>query len=959
MQQDTRLDSGVGAVPFLERDRELEAVRRWLMDLSGQHGRLALVVAGAGLGKTTLLQRAAALGRSEGLRVLWARGGELEREMSFGVARQLFEAEIRAMPIAEQRLVLAGAAARARALLGFAGGPGGAGDPLGVIHGLYWLAVNLADRRPLLLVVDDVHWADAQTLRWLNYLAARIGDAGILVLAAARAADPPADALLNSLSTAEHSSIVGLEPLGADAVAELVRAQFGCPGEAAFVTACAKATGGNPFYLRELLRAAAGDGIKPTEGQAPAVAQLGSPEVARSILVRLARAGGSARRLASAIAILGSDSELHRAASVSGLATDEALRAWDVLARSEILQPTQPLEFIHPIARTAVYRELGTGERSRKHREAAALLDDDRAAPQTIAVQALACEPAADQQVVAWLRAAAADALNAGAPDAAARYLQRALKEPPAPELRGQMHSDLGRALVGVDSAQAAVNFAKAADSANRSVRLLAYRWQAHALGYAGQMDDAMATYDRAIALAGHDTERVLHLTGTREFYAAWWANAPNRAGRRQRLHELATDLNGDTPGERQMLAALATTVAHAGSAPASRALALIERLSRVVLSWSDIEGAETRGAVRFVKIACDDPDAIALFEENAIPDLSSQGRIVDLAFAQANLATAKFRHGALVEAEGIARTSWEIMRSVGEAAATVYWWAASALIEILIARGELDEAAALFEATGLGVEPLEVVTFPWPPVLRGQLALAQGRTDEGVEIVLRAGAWLEQHGFTNPSYIPWRSDVAAALAALGRREDAREVIEPAVRRARQFGAPWALGASLRAAGTAEQGHRGIELLHQAVAILKPSECRLEHAHALLELGTALRRANARSASREPLRAALEMAHRCGAAPLANRAEQELAATGARPRRVVLSGVDSLTASERRVAELAATGLSNREIAQQLFVTQKTIESHLSHVYLKLDVKSRKELPYALSGQAAEQPSPR
>jgi DNA-binding CsgD family transcriptional regulator len=169
-------------------------------------------------------------------------------------------------------------------------------------------------------------------------------------------------------------------------------------------------------------------------------------------------------------------------------------------------------------------------------------------------------------------------------------------------------------------------------------------------------------------------------------------------------------------------------------------------------------------------------------------------------------------------------------------------------------------------------------------------------------------------------------------------------VIGPAVVRAREFGSPWALGMALRAAGTVEQGERGIELLQEAIRVLESAGCRVEHVHALLELGALRRRRNQRSEAREHLRVALDLAHRCGAKPLADRVRDELAATGARPRRVLLSGVDSLTASERRVARLAIDGRSNREIAQTLFVTQKTVETHLRHVFSKLDISSRQQL---------------
>ena len=185
------------------------------------------------------------------------------------------------------------------------------------------------------------------------------------------------------------------------------------------------------------------------------------------------------------------------------------------------------------------------------------------------------------------------------------------------------------------------------------------------------------------------------------------------------------------------------------------------------------------------VEVACDNPAGASRLQQQAIPESVAHGRTLDLSRAHYFLAIARFREGALLDAEASARTSWEIMRVIGVAAATAYWWSKAALSEILIARGELEEAAALLETSGLGSERLEVVIFPWPPVLRGELALAQGRTVEGAETLLEAGNWLEQRGFTNPAYIPWRAVVAPALARLGRHEEARAVIGPAVQRAR------------------------------------------------------------------------------------------------------------------------------------------------------------------------------
>jgi DNA-binding NarL/FixJ family response regulator len=191
---------------------------------------------------------------------------------------------------------------------------------------------------------------------------------------------------------------------------------------------------------------------------------------------------------------------------------------------------------------------------------------------------------------------------------------------------------------------------------------------------------------------------------------------------------------------------------------------------------------------------------------------------------------------------------------------------------------------------------------------------------------------------------MPWRSLAAHAHLALGEREEALRLAEEELERSRAWGAPRALAMSLRAAGLARGGSRGIDTLREAVEVVESSPARLEHAKALVELGAALRRANRRTESRELLRHGLEQAVRCGARPLADRAESELLASGARLRRELTSGVDAMTPSERRVAELASAGASNRDIAQALFVTTKTVEVHLSSTYRKLGIRSRAQL---------------
>ena len=259
--------------------------------------------------------------------------------------------------------------------------------------------------------------------------------------------------------------------------------------------------------------------------------------------------------------------------------------------------------------------------------------------------------------------------------------------------------------------------------------------------------------------------------------------------------------------------------------------------------------------------------------------------------------------------------------------------------------QGKLEEAAAALA---------RVESFPDTPIVfllsesRARLRLLRGDLAGGVAELFAAGRRFQSVGGRNPAFLAWRSQAALALLQLGEEDEARRLAAEELELARTWGAPRALGAALRAAGLIEGGKEGLTLLEEAVEVLADSPAKLEHAKARSELGAALRRANRRTEAREQLRRGLELATLCGAVPLAARAETELLATGARPRRISLTGVESLTPSERRVAQLAAEGPTNREIAQALFVTPRTVEVHLTSSYRKLGISSRSQLTAAL-----------
>lgn len=247
-------------------------------------------------------------------------------------------------------------------------------------------------------------------------------------------------------------------------------------------------------------------------------------------------------------------------------------------------------------------------------------------------------------------------------------------------------------------------------------------------------------------------------------------------------------------------------------------------------------------------------------------------------------------------------------------------------------------------------VFPFNVVKFA-----RGCLHAARGDHETAAADLLSLGADAGRWGIVNPAAIGWRSAAAVSRSALGDRDAARALAEEETELARRWGAAREIGVALRAAGLVTGGDEGIELLGQAVNVLRGSSARLELARALGDLGSARRRAGNRAAARDLLRESLDLGYALGGHAVAARAREELVAAGGRPRRNASRGRDALTPSELRVAELAAGGRTNRQIAQALFVTQRTVENHLTSAYAKLGITARPELAAVLAPEGPSQ----
>jgi DNA-binding CsgD family transcriptional regulator len=273
----------------------------------------------------------------------------------------------------------------------------------------------------------------------------------------------------------------------------------------------------------------------------------------------------------------------------------------------------------------------------------------------------------------------------------------------------------------------------------------------------------------------------------------------------------------------------------------------------------------------------------------------------------------------------------------------TVAW-----IIQALIERGELEEAARELEMSEMTADVPDHLSFTPILLCRAALELSHGDRGRALEDLTEIA---RREARSETSYFTWDSEAAVVRASLGDRDEAAELAETGVERARRWGTAGRLGHATRSLGLVIGGSEGIEHLREAVKLLEESQSGLEYMRALTDYGGALRRAGRRADAREPLRKALELARRSGALAIAARAHDELAATGEKLGPLVPVGVESLTPSERRISKLAADGLTNREIAQTLFLSVKTVESHLRGAYRKLDVRSREELPQALEGE--------
>lgn len=935
----TAADNGI-----FERDDDLNSCSSVLDDVRGRAGATIVVEGPAGIGKSELLARVCAEGAVRGITPLVVRGNQRDQTMAFCGVRTLLGRWTAGHTGQDRQRLFAGAAAFARVPLGLPHTRRGSG--IGLTEALYWLLVNATDPAgrddALLLAVDDAHWLDEESLNWLEFLSDRLAGLPVVLVLACRPDEPAPPPALTRI-TLRATSVIRPRPLSRDAVRAIVGRRLGrtgAPPDETFCSAFHRHSGGNPFYLRWMLDLAHERRLAPTAESAARVARLTPRQVVVHLNERLNLLGPSAGRLARTIAVLGPGIPLDQAGDLAGLTPEESKRAYDRLCRAAILADGASVDFRHPIIRSAVYDDIDPSQRSDTHRAAALLLHQADADLETVAAHLLRVTTAGDPWVVDRLAAAAAGAMGSGLAGTAARYLGRAVAEPPPAGLRCQVRMRYGQALALGEVATAIPELIaareQAADEAQGVEAAIAL---AKTYGYANRLGDAVRSLDRALDRCRDDGLRD-HLRAEQLLWATWWADDPQRPDRMLLLDRDAPPLPGVTHVQRLMIALHAWSLVLRGE-PRTAAADAIRPVIRNGVSFADLDqGMEVGTVTGFVHLYSDDLTMAGRLFGQAMDEFDRNGwRGTHLTFARTHRANIALREGRLADAIADAEIALRLADRTGPGTPAEQF-ATGTLIEALLARGDVDRAVALCDDRAYGTSPADAMVLPLPAAVRGALQLARGQTAAAVATLRRVGQWLEHACLLNPSVCPWRFDLGRALRHSA-PDEAREIVAVGMRRADRFGGPLARARALRTLA-ALQPDSAAELLVEAVRILRPTPHRLEQAHALAELGAALR--SDRDA-RALLSDALTLADACGARSLGNAIARRL---GSAPR-LQRRRLDALDARRERVARLAADGHSESEIAYSMVLGLDTVTTLLREAHDALGAGSLAELRRALT----------
>jgi tetratricopeptide (TPR) repeat protein len=761
-------------------------------------------------------------------------------------------------------------------------------DPQGVCDGLVAAVRRLARRDwPLVLLIDDAHWADQETLHWLAGLAGRLDEMSVLVVVARRPGEASGASArhLDTVAAAADGPVANLSALTPDATAGLTRATLGDHADAAFCREVWAVTAGNPYETVELLAKVQDSELEPVEARAGELRELNRSARGGGLVARLEELGIDATRFAWAAAILGTGISTDLVAKLATLRPDDARRCAELLRSARILTAPDPatgrsaagdLEFVHPLIATAVYHSIPDALRTAMHGIAARIVSDEGHGAAAAARHLLEVHPDDDEELVGQLREAAREHLAVGAPDAARRCLERALEEPPRPESQPHVLYELAEATFLTAPARTIGHLRTALGMPGLAgdQRVDAVFRLSQALLHNDQLEEAVRTVEVEAARLRPGPAR-MRLQAAQFMWEGLHAGEATSPGRSQRLADLARPCTGRDNSERALLILRGfDALMHGENAEEVAELcdrALVNGRLAPGLGWTDTEwGIELLLMLANAYAFTDRLDRAETLYNEALRAYETAGWSGGhLALAHAYVGIGHRRRGRLKEAEASLRESLRLAERVGRGL-PLYWSATCSLVDTLLARGHVEPAWEVAERHGFAPPYPSTIVLPDPRSVRGRLLLAVGRTKDGINELEAAEKAAAARGHHNPVLVPWAADLARALSTEDPARAARLAVDVR-RQAERFGTDTAIGEALRCAADLETGQRAVRLYAQAVTYLEASPCQYEHAAARIEYGIA-----ARSAT--DLHRGLDLAVSCGADGLEERARAALRA---------------------------------------------------------------------------------
>jgi DNA-binding CsgD family transcriptional regulator len=943
---------------LLERHAELEALDTALSELRTaadggprtRHSGLLAFTGAAGLGKTALLTQARLRATEAGFRVLSGRGGEADQELAFHLVRQLLQPPLATMDEVDRREFLGSWYGTVATALGLeAADTEHVPDPTGVRDGLDWVMTRLTVMRkaPVALLLDDLHWADVESLGWLASFAPRAADLPLLIVVAYRPDDLPHEAapfraLVESHGNRPHA----LAPLTAAGVAQIVREQVGNSAEDAFCEECWTVTGGSPFEAVELAIRLGQRDLKGTRHDLPVMRGLAAAVKGPGLIERLQRLGTATVRFAHAGAVLGAPFSPELAAAIAVIGREDAAEATEKLRGARILAdepgPGGGLGFVHPLIATTIYRSIPSGWRVGFHNAAAEAVRAAGLGPTAAARHLLEVPCEGKTEAVVCLREAAREYLRAGAPEAARRLLTRALQEPPLPEERAALLHELAGSTFLIEPT-ATVNHLRAAlaeSGVDPELRASIVYRLTQALAHTDRLAEAATVAAEESRKAPNARVR-LRMQADHFVWSMFRTDEPDSAARSRRLTRLAAQLSGrgGSSGrglEERCILGLRAWDALLRGESRQTVLGHAEDALRGGMSWTDENrGFEVPVSVALAFMYCDQPRRAEELFTRGMAECDGKGwRGSHLAVGQTLYAYIRYRRGALAEAETWVREGLRTAERV-EGAVPAQWFAIGILIETLLARGRTGDARRLADKYHYGDVVPNAVIYPDPRTVYAELLLAERRRAEAERLLSEVGEWLDGRDWRNPAWCPWQMHLASALARSAPDRAVRHADE-AVRRARDFGAASTIGQALHTLAAVTGGRAALDLHAEAVEHLERSPAAYELARALIGHGAALSRNGRLQEAADRLYQGLEGAVHCGAEALAGRARAELSAAGLRPLPLRYGQTDTLTAPERKAAEMTVHGHPAAVVAKDLRLTEQGVRQLLSSVYRKI-----------------------